>query len=253
MAESQKESSQPSEKFFTRLDGILIDAMNTIFLPKAGRYALYRELLETLGIEANLEDIERVYKEKRVFFEDEAAKARERGETGDTGIVLWLKINGQIIQELAPDYVKDSLEMGSWVYEEFLGNPRYFMVPDSMRKFLEAIHGKMKIVIVSNQEQAKLRRFISEFNFYRLVDHFYSSEQIGYEKPDPRFFQAVLRATSLDPKRLLMIGNNIKNDLEGASGVGIKQAVLLDWDNKFVGERDVRRVTDPNQILKLEF
>lgn len=253
LRESDRGGLVPPESLFQRFDGVMLDAMNTIFVAKAGRFALYQELLGTLGINANIVDVERVYKEKRAFYEAEAARIRDQGGNPDTGVQLWSRINGAIIQELAPEYFSNIMEIGRWVYEEFMGNPRYFKVPETMREFLETIHGRLRIMIASNQEQAKVMRSVSHFGLERMVDDIFTSEEMGYEKPDPRFFQAVLKGAGFNPARLLMVGNNIKNDVEGAKSVGIHEAVLLDWDNKLPDEKGVRRVTDPNQLLVMQF
>ncbi len=47
------------------------------------------------------------------------------------------------------------------------------------------------------------------------------SEELGFAKPDPRFFQAAANALDLSPAFLLCVGDNPAADIAGARGAGI--------------------------------
>ena len=44
---------------------------------------------------------------------------------------------------------------------------------------------------------------------------------IGYDKPDIRFFEEALRRCGLQPSEVLMIGDSMTTDIEGARKAGI--------------------------------
>lgn len=59
----------------------------------------------------------------------------------------------------------------------------------------------------------------------RLLPYFsniFLSEEVGYQKPDIRFFQAVLAKLNANNTECLVIGDNFQTDIQGAQNAGIK-------------------------------
>ena len=56
---------------------------------------------------------------------------------------------------------------------------------------------------------------------------------VGYSKPDPNIYQIVIERSGLQPGQLLMIGDSVRADYEGALNCGIK-AILKDKDLKLI-------------------
>lgn len=51
---------------------------------------------------------------------------------------------------------------------------------------------------------------------------FYSQKELGFKKPDPRFFEAVINKAGLLPDECVMIGNMYEKDIVGAKSAGLK-------------------------------
>ncbi len=65
---------------------------------------------------------------------------------------------------------------------------------------------------------------IPELTLLNLRDSFDDiliSSEIGFKKPDPRFFNALIERHSLDVSRCVMVGNDDYSDCEGAANVGM--------------------------------
>ena len=54
---------------------------------------------------------------------------------------------------------------------------------------------------------------------------------IGYDKPDVRFYQEALRRCGLQPNEVLMVGDSMTTDVIGAQNAGIE---ALFFDRKAV-------------------
>ncbi len=52
--------------------------------------------------------------------------------------------------------------------------------------------------------------------------HFFSSKDLGYAKPDPRFFSRICDETGLKPEECIMIGNDYDKDICGAKLAGMR-------------------------------
>jgi FMN phosphatase YigB (HAD superfamily) len=57
--------------------------------------------------------------------------------------------------------------------------------------------------------------------------HFFASVDLGYKKPDPQFFAAIVSKIGLAPESCVMIGNLYDKDIVGAKKAGL-QTVLYD-------------------------
>ena len=54
----------------------------------------------------------------------------------------------------------------------------------------------------------------------------FCSADIGFEKPDKRFFSAIIQKLGYHPEELVMIGDNYQKDIEGAKLSGIRTIFL---------------------------
>merc|ERR1711991_36847 len=56
---------------------------------------------------------------------------------------------------------------------------------------------------------------------HKYFNHFFSQKELGFKKPDPRFFQSIIDKLNLNPSESLMIGNSYEKDIEGAKKAGL--------------------------------
>ncbi len=244
---------------FTRFDVVMLDAMNTVFLAKGGKYYLYEKLLEGFGINVDTPKLAEVYDRKRAYFEKMAKDAERTGQKTNVP-KMWARINASIIIELAPGKLLrgSEEETGKKMHDQFLGSPDSFRIHDDMLQFLQIAHGNISVVIASNHRKGYLPKFISSFNLEPLIDGLFISEKIGFEKPDPRFFHAIIEAMSnkipsLSPDRMLMVGNNIINDVKGANEAGITHAIFLNWEKDQRCDKTIQTISSPLELLRMEF
>lgn len=69
---------------------------------------------------------------------------------------------------------------------------------------------------VQEYQEGRLKRA----GLYELFDFFYYGDE--YQKPDPAFFRMVLGDEKIKAHELLMIGDHVEKDIEGALAVGAK-------------------------------
>jgi len=56
----------------------------------------------------------------------------------------------------------------------------------------------------------------------KYFKHIFLAKEIGFKKPDPQFFQVIIDHFNMQPSFFIMIGDNYRNDCEGAKNAGIK-------------------------------
>ena len=77
------------------------------------------------------------------------------------------------------------------------------------------------VILLSNAQNCFTRPELDLLGLTQRFDHIYISSEIGFQKPDPRFFNVPLRDLGLDPDDCLMIGNDPFCDVAGAQAVGM--------------------------------
>ena len=85
----------------------------------------------------------------------------------------------------------------------------------------------------------------------RYFHHFFSSQELGYKKPDPRFFSAIVGKISATPEMCVMIGNLYDKDIVGAKESGL-QTILFN-ENMIVGEFSAADeiIFDMNNLIRV--
>ena len=58
----------------------------------------------------------------------------------------------------------------------------------------------------------------------QYFDFFFSSRELGYDKPDPDFFIETARRSGVQPSECLMTGNSYEKDITGAKKAGMQTA-----------------------------
>ena len=103
------------------------------------------------------------------------------------------------------------------------------------RNMMLALHDSgFPIVMVADGLTASFRNMMEEHGLSHIFSAWIISEEVGEDKPSSRMFESAMQALSLtekDKHRIIMVGNNVKRDIRGASRFGIR-SVLLDWSSR---------------------
>jgi putative hydrolase of the HAD superfamily len=62
--------------------------------------------------------------------------------------------------------------------------------------------------------------------FAEFLDPIVSSAAVGWGKPDPRIFRAVLRPWGIPPDAVVMVGDSLTADVAGAAALGMRSILL---------------------------
>lgn len=78
-----------------------------------------------------------------------------------------------------------------------------------------------KVWLLSNAQSIFTMQELKQLEVDSLFDGIYLSSDYGCKKPDPRFFQVLLRERAISPDSAVMVGNDGTCDIEGARAVGL--------------------------------
>lgn len=89
-------------------------------------------------------------------------------------------------------------------------------------ELLQALHGRMKIALVTNGVSVTQRSRLSRCAFTPLLDAVVISEELGVSKPDPAMVQAALDALGCTDKSLaVFMGDSHSSDIMAAWNAGV--------------------------------
>ncbi|HOO60301.1 MAG TPA: HAD family hydrolase [Candidatus Mcinerneyibacteriales bacterium] len=101
---------------------------------------------------------------------------------------------------------------------------------EGAREVLEALSKRYPLFVATNGGSSGAREVMAALDRVGLGGFFkavYAQKDLGFGKPDNRFFAAICRREGLAPSRCLMVGDHIEKDVRGALAFGM-QAVLFD-------------------------
>lgn len=101
--------------------------------------------------------------------------------------------------------------------------PRVELIP-GVEEALASIHGRLACCVASNagDSDAELMGLALErVGIRHFFDHLWTSRELGANKPDTTFFEAVLRELDLEPAACIMVGNDYEKDIAPAKSIGM--------------------------------
>jgi putative hydrolase of the HAD superfamily len=130
------------------------------------------------------------------------------------------------------------------IYEEWAAC-QHFSLYDDVEPALTELAGRgLQLGLISNTHRS-LTSFQSHFELERLISGAISSSEHGFMKPHPSIFEAGLKLLDVAAPDAVMVGDSLKQDIEGARRVGM-QAVLVNRSS----ELSVRTEIDGVPVIR---
>lgn len=100
-------------------------------------------------------------------------------------------------------------------------NKQYWLLPYA-KELCEELSQRVSLSIVTNGFVETQRSRVIHSGIANYISHLVISDEVGYQKPDPRFFEAAFRIIGCKPgDRILMVGDSLSSDIQGAKNVGL--------------------------------
>ncbi|MDD5489504.1 MAG: HAD family hydrolase [Candidatus Moranbacteria bacterium] len=230
---------------------ILSDAMFTVVRAPLGRWVLYQELILNLsGIRADPAVIEPIYKEERHAAESKGQVAFLR--SGDYRR-HWGAINARLLRRLDSSISKTKAQkIGEQIFFEVMFNPENYLLQRELGEFAQAARERdYALYLATNQEVKGIVGILDHFQIRHFFRDIFVSDEIGFKKPDSRFFEHCVGATGCPPNRIAFLGNNPRNDMEGAAAGGISHRFLFDPDGEHLDTKCAVSCVQIGSLLEL--
>ena len=152
-----------------------------------------------------------------------AAAMREAGlPYAETDFSVYKRINDAIWRE----YERGEITKARLSVERFA---RFFAekgidgdpLLDGAAEFLARLKERGRVFLITNGTPAAQYGRLDALGIRSLFDGIFVSDEIGFAKPDPRFFGYVLSAAGAAREDCIVIGDSLTSDIAGANAAGI--------------------------------
>lgn len=189
---------------------LLLDVDDTVFDFQAAERSAFFETMQWAGIDADSE----MYSTYSAI-NDRHWKALERGELTRQQV-----LRGRFAMFLEHCGIAGDPDAINLRYLKSL-SACDILFDDSLAA-LEELSGNYRLYFVTNGNAMVQRGRFQNSPVMRYIDDFFISGEIGYEKPDLRYFQAVFsKIPEFDRETALLVGDSPTSDLVGAIRAGV--------------------------------
>jgi putative hydrolase of the HAD superfamily len=199
---------------------IFFDAVGTVIHPVPAAGDVYFETGQRFGSRLRREQVQRRF--KAAFAAQEQVDAEQQGRTSEAReLARWRAI----VEQCLPDVV-DREGCFQSLHEHF-ARPQAWEVERGAGKVLTDLAGRgFRLGLCSNFDY-RLRQVLAGLPELRWFEFIVISSEVGWRKPAAEFFAAVARSAQLEPRQIVVIGDDRANDYVGARRAGM-QALLFD-------------------------
>lgn len=196
------------------LKAVLFDAGNTLLFLDFPRLA--REVGPTVGVPLTAERL--------VAQAKSAALALERGDTTDRARAT-VYLETLFVLAGVPSGRLDLVRQRLWALHE--ERHLWSVMDPETPAVLKRLRGAgLRLGVVSNSD-GRVEEALRDARIEEYFDVVIDSQAVGFEKPDPRIFDAALDQLGLRPGEVVYIGDIYEVDVVGARRAGL-DVILLD-------------------------
>lgn len=179
----------------------------------------------------------------------------------------WKRLErGEITKaELLPGRFREFFETEGIAFSEYHAFNDYYQImlgdtivfQDDGYALVRDLAGKVKQYAVTNGTLAAQSRKLKNSGLGELLDGAFISEQIGAEKPSPRFFDAVFRGIPPYSKdEIMIVGDSLTSDMKGGTLAGIRccwyDPIGRDLPEALDIEFHIRDLNEVREIVRVE-
>jgi putative hydrolase of the HAD superfamily len=210
-----------------------------IHSPRLGE--VYAEILDRHGIETSPE---RAHEVVRLVWREFSCRRRPEVDLfsshpkGSRG--LWFEFIDRVCEHLGGP--RPSPFAKAELFQKFAG-PEPWELYDDVLEILQTLQQKgIRLVVISNWDD-RLPELLEGLGLAEFFEAVIYSAGVGVEKPFPAIFERAMSELGLPAEQVLHVGDRVREDVEGARGVGM-QAIHLDRTGTAGDVQDLGQLTE---------
>lgn len=215
---------------------VFFDAVGTLIHPDPAVGAVYAEIGRRNGSQRGFDDIRArfgpAFRRQEIIDAAASWKTDEERERQ-----RWRAIVGEVL-----DDVPDPEQCFAELYEHFARPSAWRCTPDAAQVLHQLAERGLQVGMASNFDH-RLHGVVAGLPELSGLQQIVVSSEVGWRKPAPKFFTALCQSVGLAPAQVLLVGDDVTNDLQGAQQAGLP-AVLYDPEGKHPDLPAIRSLLD---------
>jgi putative hydrolase of the HAD superfamily len=201
---------------------VLFDAVGTLIYPEPTAALVYADAGRRFGWPASPEQIESRFR-RALAAEFGPADDLARPPTSEANeLARWRRIVAAVFPDLPPPAAEELFDS---LWQHFARPVHWRLYSDAEPAIRSLRERGIQLGIASNFD-SRLLRLAAGLPALAPCEQIFVSSQVGYSKPDPRYFSAVAASLQAPPAEILLVGDDWLADIQGARAAGW-QAVWL--------------------------
>jgi len=202
---------------------VVFDAVGTVINPVPSVAQAYHMIGKQFGSERTLEEVRLRFMSAFSETEQKDAAHGSAGMTTNADVeeTRWRYIVADVFPE-----VEDREGCFRRLHDYFAELTAWRTFDDTLPTLHSLSERGLRLAIASNFDH-RLHPICDGIATLGLFEKRFISSELGFRKPSKQFYQTVVDTLKVDAEQILMVGDSLINDVEGALSVGMK-AVLID-------------------------
>jgi putative hydrolase of the HAD superfamily len=155
---------------------------------------------------------------------------------------------GAIVREVFTE-LRDTEALFEDLWKHFAEPSAWTLFPDVIPCLTRLRRSGLRLGVASNFD-GRLRRLIAGIPELGRLDCIVISSEIGWCKPAPGFFAAMLEISEAAPQDVLFVGDNLRSDIDGGRWAGV-QTLFLDRSDSETASPSIRSLREVPVFLGL--
>lgn len=212
---------------------MLFDAVGTLLDADPPVARVYHDVARRHGSRLSVEEIQRQF---RAALAGELRGGEPTSEAAEE--LRWRRIVAAALADIPSAHDAAFAEL--WHH---FAQPQHWRLFDDVASTWTTLSRRgLRLGIASNFD-GRLRHVLAGQALSPAADAVFVSSEIGYLKPDLRFFRRVESLLGLKPQQIALVGDDVMADVAGAGQAGWR-AIYLDRSGAFTRMAGIRQLTD---------
>jgi len=228
------------------IKAVFFDFYNTLVGYDPPREELEARVLRDFGIEVSPEVFRRPLVIADEFIYREHARSPLSKRSKEEAKALYVQYQGIVLKEAGIDASQELIAgiLGKWQKLKF----KLVLFDDVMPVLTHLRELGLILGLISNVER-DITPNCRELGLSAWLQVVVTSQEVGFNKPQPKIFQAALKQAKVKPAEAIYVGDQHQIDVVGANAVGMR-GILLDRGGYFDAITDCLRIRSLTEVAE---
>jgi putative hydrolase of the HAD superfamily len=226
------------------IKAVLFDFYNTLVNYDPPREETQARVLKEFGIEVSPQALRRPIMLADDFIYREHARLSIGKRSKEEKGALYARYHGIVLKEAGID---PSPELISGILGKMLKLELKLVLFDDVMPTLTHLKGRGQILGLISNVDRDITSVCQELGLSTMLQVVVTSQEAGFNKPQPEIFLAALKKASVKPPEAIYVGDQHQIDVVGASAAGML-GILLDRGGYFEGITDCPRIRSLSEV-----